>query len=63
MSFQNTLPLLPKSGESFASFMNVYEKDCNISVWRLDDKMAPMGDPFVLPANTVSFMRMSGNHQ
>ncbi|GMR51173.1 hypothetical protein PMAYCL1PPCAC_21368, partial [Pristionchus mayeri] len=52
LQVNQTLPLLPKSGESFAAFMNVYDSNCTIKVWRLEEKSKTVGEPFLLPANT-----------
>lgn len=54
LQVNNTLPLLPDDGQSFASFMNVYREDqmCNMSIWQLDSDKKLMGEPFVLMQNT-----------
>ncbi|GMR54462.1 hypothetical protein PMAYCL1PPCAC_24657, partial [Pristionchus mayeri] len=54
LQVNTTLPLLPKSEQAFVSFMNVYDNgtDCSINVFQIDSNGGPLGDPFLLPANT-----------
>ncbi|GMT07866.1 hypothetical protein PENTCL1PPCAC_30040 [Pristionchus entomophagus] len=64
LQVNNTLPQLPTNGRSFASFMNLYDDNCNISIWQLDESKLTIGDPTILTANTnkSTFHVASGNN-
>ncbi|GMT35284.1 hypothetical protein PFISCL1PPCAC_26581, partial [Pristionchus fissidentatus] len=54
LQVNTTLPLLPAPGQAFASFMNVYDANCNITVWQLDAAGATLGEPtFLMPHETM----------
>ncbi|GMT35283.1 hypothetical protein PFISCL1PPCAC_26580, partial [Pristionchus fissidentatus] len=62
LQINTTLPLLPAPGQAFASFMNVYDANCNINVWQLDANGVKIGDPFFLgPKKTMVDIPYAGN--